>query len=728
MFMVYVLKIGQPDYITAKSPDKVALALTQNQIIGLDIETGYSETVPYKKVKSPDGGFTQTIDYSGLSPETGKICVISIYLPSVGVTVTLTGDEINQGPVLDALLAHIIDPSKVTVAHNLLYEGDWFLAKYGVTILNGFCTQVAHQVQTAGLAFMLTRAYGSANTLSTLTKRLLGVSISKAEQSSDWSGELTRSQLVYSMLDPYWTYRCYLKLRSILDTQAGSAEMGALPVFIELNRFGIPADIDKLTELEMGYSNASVSYHTRIMELANSIIQSNPSLRDKLIPKSCPKSKRESWQLNLNSPKQVKELINYCQELEDKLPISSTSAAVLETLNTPIALALTRYRTMIKLVQYASKFKSNYNPKTKRVTCQFSVLATQATGRSSAKNGSLQIVSNTTPLMAEHGLSGLKTAFTASVLGDNMVMLKADFAASHLAIARSLSGDELLEHCALNGLKVHYFTLEKILQLEGNPLSFNELKRIIESKDKSHPRYYELTSKYTLAKNVIYSFLNFSGSKTLQQTFAKKGVHISIDDCKLYLNACKETYKQLWDYMRLNARNAEQGLCKTFDTPSCDIEARTLTIIYGMELQPIKPVFLGITTERKIPDGRVIKLPAIRKKQEDSVMAFYGQDAPDIWTSHAAQYVSVGWLSIEATILKSSAIEIFHAFRQNPHWKAQICGFAHDELPVLCDRAYYQEVADLVSSTFERHFRRFDPIYVGDKIEMLSDWETVVKC
>lgn len=708
-------KLGLP--IKSLSPNlysQFAAHIANSTVISLDTETGYPCGLEQFNHRGE-------INFDNLTPETGTIKLCQIYIPTLDTTICLEeskGEISPSNPVFAALLNHIADKQKTTVIHNALYEADWFLYHFGVYIVNPFCTLVAHQFATAGLANLIQKAYGTnPNTLKTLCARLLGLDISKSEQLSNWGAELTESQKTYAALDPYLAYRCYLKLVWTIETEAGLAEQLCLPVFAHLNRYGIPADIKRLNELLTGYTSKADKLYRDMLNEVLSITRADKDFESKLIPKSLPKSKRHSWEPNLNSPKQLLVIINeLCRR--EKLPqIDSTNSAILETVHIPFVAKLKKYRTINKLSQYAKKFIENYNPKTGRVRCRYRSLAIQATGRSSASDGSLQIVANTSDLLAKESLVGLKQGFSSHHI--DKVFYKSDFAASHLAIATALSQDETLMRCAVDGEKVHYHTMSKILGLMGERLSYNDCKELIEH-GKSHPDYYRYKGLYTVSKNTIYSFLNFAGGTSLQATFRKKSIEQTVDNCKLFLEACKQAYPGLFQYQKIKAASAESTINKVFDKPTLDYHASRILAVYGVTQYPQTAKFLGMGSYTMIDDGRKVFHAAI----VDKFALGYAEDSDeDIYTSRPSQVVSSFWLGIEATIIKRSARELFDTFIEHPEWDAEIVGFAHDELPIISGETYKEDVKAAISTTFERNFRRYAPHYKGDAIEELVNWE-----
>lgn len=716
----------------------LARAISQAQVIGLDIETGYRGDAPLNK----DG----TIDYSELTPQTGEIKSIQICIPGFTVSgqmpvVQLLGDECRRegrSPVLDALLAHVTAKGKWTAIHNALYEGEWFYATYGVLITNPFCTMVAHQMATAGLASAIDKVYGSANSLKTVVERKLGVVISKELQTSDWAGELTDEQSRYAMFDAYLTYKLYLKFRYLLDTPAGRAEMGSVPMFSFLNATGMPASLPHLKELSTKYGESIARREAELQAQVDVVCQTYPRLRETLIPKSASKKKRASWVFNLGSSQQVLKLINALLESKGLPTVEKTDASTLEKIELPFAQQLSEYRSLVKLKGYVDVFINNYRLSSGTVMCRYSVLAYKAAaGRSSASDGSLQIVGNTSPTLAKEGLGGPKTAFAHSRVEPGCesphVAIKCDLPASHLQLVAALTDDDLLTYCLSNDEKVHYHTLSRMLQLMGVAATFQQVKDYFTKPNHGGVVFVrpngeiiteaEMKALYTAAKNVIYSFINFAGAVSLQSTFFKKRIRTTVEECKIFLQACKDMYAKVYGFQRKVARAAESAIEVIWDEPEYDSEVVSLASHYGAVRSTRGSQFLTRAVRWQMPDGRWLYFPAYAQPVADELADFV-DTADDVeWKCRPANIVAAHWLATEATIMKSVAAQLMEVFGQNPEWKASIRAFAHDEVVIWVLAQHAPEVSQLYMDLVTQEFRRFVPFFQPEAPTVMENWE-----
>ncbi len=126
----------------------------------------------------------------GLQPHRDRLCVVQLSPGdgSADVVQILKGQS--EAPNLVRLLA---DPARVKIFHYARFDLAVLYKAFGVTVTPVFCTKVASR---------LTRTYTDRHGLKDVTKELLGIEISKQQQSSDWGApELTPAQLDYAASD-----------------------------------------------------------------------------------------------------------------------------------------------------------------------------------------------------------------------------------------------------------------------------------------------------------------------------------------------------------------------------------------------------------------------------------------------------------------------------------------------------------------------------------------------
>ena len=140
----------------------------------------------------------------GLNPKRDKLCLVQIS----------NGDEIchlvkidlsNQKPLN---LIKILKNNKIQkIFHYARFDVAVFKYNFKINIKNIYCTKIASK---------LVRTYTDKHGYKDLCSELLGKSISKTEQSSDWGGELTKDQQKYAATDVLYLHKIKDKLDKML--------------------------------------------------------------------------------------------------------------------------------------------------------------------------------------------------------------------------------------------------------------------------------------------------------------------------------------------------------------------------------------------------------------------------------------------------------------------------------------------------------------------------------
>lgn len=127
----------------------------------------------------------------GLDPHRDRLCVVQ--LSDGGGDAHLVKFAAGAGydaPVLKALLS---DPKVLKIFHFARFDVAMFAQHLSVVTRPIYCTKIASK---------LARTYTDRHGLKEVTRELLGIDISKQQQSSDWgAAELTEAQLAYAASD-----------------------------------------------------------------------------------------------------------------------------------------------------------------------------------------------------------------------------------------------------------------------------------------------------------------------------------------------------------------------------------------------------------------------------------------------------------------------------------------------------------------------------------------------
>ena len=171
----------------------------------------------------------------GLNPHRDRLCVVQISPGDGSADVIQIAPGQKRAPNLVSLLRD----RKVT---KLFHFGRFDIAvlqhAFGVMAEPVFCTKIASR---------LTRTYTDRHGLKDICNELLGVSLSKQQQSSDWAAEtLSAAQLEYAASDVLYLHRLKAVLEQRLERDGRAKQAEAcfkfLPTRSELDLMGWPED------------------------------------------------------------------------------------------------------------------------------------------------------------------------------------------------------------------------------------------------------------------------------------------------------------------------------------------------------------------------------------------------------------------------------------------------------------------------------------------------------
>jgi ribonuclease D len=169
----------------------------------------------------------------GLIPHRDRLCVVQLSLGDGTADVIQISPEQKEAPNLVAMLA---DPSILKLFHFGRFDIAVLKHRFGVLASPVYCTKIASR---------LTRTYTDRHGLKELTRELIGVDLSKQQQSSDWAAEtLTDAQLAYAASDVLHLHALKAKLDGMLARENRTAVAQAcfdfLPTRAELDLMGWP--------------------------------------------------------------------------------------------------------------------------------------------------------------------------------------------------------------------------------------------------------------------------------------------------------------------------------------------------------------------------------------------------------------------------------------------------------------------------------------------------------
>ncbi|MEW6435705.1 MAG: ribonuclease D [Pseudomonadota bacterium] len=195
-------------------------------------------TINFHKGDLPDGitfGDSVAIDTEtlGLVPYRDRLCVVQLSRGDGSAEVVQIAAGQTAAPNLTRLLA---DPKVTKIFHYARFDIAVLYRAFGVMAAPLYCTKIASK---------LTRTYTDRHGLKDLVRELLGIELSKQQQSSDWAAEsLSEAQLAYAASDVLHLHALRVKLDAMLArenrTELAAACFRFLPTRALLDLAGWP--------------------------------------------------------------------------------------------------------------------------------------------------------------------------------------------------------------------------------------------------------------------------------------------------------------------------------------------------------------------------------------------------------------------------------------------------------------------------------------------------------
>ena len=161
----------------------------------------------------PDGldlGKSVAIDTEtmGLNPNRDRLCLVQLSNGDGTAHLVQMTDPSFDAPNLKKLVS---DPDVLKLFHFARFDVAIIKYAFGVDCPNIYCTKIASK---------LVRTYTDRHGLRHLCRDLIGVDLSKQQQSSDWGAEeLSPEQLAYAASDVYYLHQLKRKLDAMLERE-----------------------------------------------------------------------------------------------------------------------------------------------------------------------------------------------------------------------------------------------------------------------------------------------------------------------------------------------------------------------------------------------------------------------------------------------------------------------------------------------------------------------------
>ncbi len=169
----------------------------------------------------------------GLNPHRDALCVVQLSAGDGDAHLVQLDRKLYDAPNLKALLS---DPGVLKIFHFARFDIAAFQRWLGIETKPVYCTKIASK---------LTRTYTDRHGLKDITRELLGVDMSKQQQSSDWgAATLTEAQIDYAASDVLYLHDLRAKLDEMLAREGRTAYAAAcfdfLPTRAALDLAGWP--------------------------------------------------------------------------------------------------------------------------------------------------------------------------------------------------------------------------------------------------------------------------------------------------------------------------------------------------------------------------------------------------------------------------------------------------------------------------------------------------------
>jgi ribonuclease D len=167
----------------------------------------------------------------GLDPRRDRLCLVQLSSGDGNAHLVQIARGQIRAPNLERLLT---DPSVVKLFHFGRFDIAMMKRAFGVTTAPVWCTKIAAK---------LVRTFTDRHGLKYLLAELVGVDVSKQQQTSDWgAAQLTEAQCDYAASDVLYLHRLMAALQPILDREGRSALAQScfdfLPTRAELDLLG----------------------------------------------------------------------------------------------------------------------------------------------------------------------------------------------------------------------------------------------------------------------------------------------------------------------------------------------------------------------------------------------------------------------------------------------------------------------------------------------------------
>jgi DNA polymerase I-like protein with 3'-5' exonuclease and polymerase domains len=468
------------------------------------------------------------VETTGLQPVIGGLRLLQLATPGKDPVVI---DMWALGPEEEIELDDFFQVERTWIAHNAVFDLGW-LQEHEVypqgTVL---CTMLASRILTNGMPNIK-------NGLKHVVHRYLKKEISKEEQASDWSQELTTSQLEYAATDVLVLLDLYEQIQQRMATgrlyRAWQLECSALPAMAQLWRTGLPFDEKSLRQLIEDLDIEHNEIGTKFIEDFDAALPHEEKLfraedgTIKYQTKPGPKGKKADPEVfNLNSPAQ---LLKKFTALLGEAPVdmksgkkSASKSALQEYVGDHVVIAdYLRWKRVEKRRQMAETLLKNLS---KDGFIRASYLQMGAdTGRMSCMSPNLQQIPR-------------DKRFRACVQAPaGWKLVVADYGQMELRLAAAEAQDPLMTEVFQQGKDLHTITATQIYGVGEDEVTKEQRQ---------------------VSKSANFGLLYGSGAKGLRNYAAQMGIQMDLDEAAEVRQKFHAAYQGISKWQHENARAAD---------------------------------------------------------------------------------------------------------------------------------------------------------------------------
>jgi DNA polymerase I-like protein with 3'-5' exonuclease and polymerase domains len=468
------------------------------------------------------------VETTGLQPTFGGLRLLQ--LATYGKTpVVIDCFQLDDNDWID--LEEFFSVERRWIAHNAVFDLGW-LQEYEIypvgTVL---CTMLASRVLTNGMPNL---KHG----LQHVVRRYMKLDISKEQQRSDWSGDLTRDQMEYAANDVVVLTALEREIAERMAIgglyPAWYLECNALQAMAQLWRTGLPFNIKALEQLIEDLDIEHKEVGDKFIEDFDAALPKNFKLhrgidgRLKFQTKPGPKGKKPDPQVfNLNSPAQ---LLAKFSALLGQAPVdpktnkpSASRAALQEYVGDHRIIAdYLRWKKVEKRRQMAETLLKNV-ANDGYIRASYLQMGAD-TGRMSCMSPNLQQIPR-------------DQRFRACVQAPaRWKFVVADFAQMELRLAAAEAQDELMTRAFQEGKDLHTITAMQIYGVSEDEVTKEQRQ---------------------ISKSANFGLLYGSGAKGLRNYAATMGIQMDLDEAAEVRQKFHAAYKGISKWQRTNAALAD---------------------------------------------------------------------------------------------------------------------------------------------------------------------------